>query len=304
MRFDEVQSFLAVLDHGSFLAAAVALSVSRTTLRRQVEALEARLGTPIFARSTGGVSLTDAGKRLEHGARGLERDYRGLLDTIREEHKEPAGELRFVVLSGPPPQAVTMALSFIQDSWPGVRIHMRLCESPLAVDPAEVDVYVYLGNSSPPGAWRTEIAAPTRQYLVASRSYLESRGTPASLDDLRDHDFLVWHIQGAPESSWLPLEVEWMPKIKIASTSAHVIHELAIAGRGIAYYPMPDPPIDPGGEPLIPVVPALVGRDMSLRVSVASHVARMPKIAVFLDHLSQVAGLALRAKVHASQNVG
>lgn len=44
MDLEELRAFLDVVQTGSFLAAADSLGVSRTTLRRRVEALEARAG--------------------------------------------------------------------------------------------------------------------------------------------------------------------------------------------------------------------------------------------------------------------
>ncbi|WP_296442302.1 LysR family transcriptional regulator [Rhizobium sp. 60-20] len=51
-------------DHGSFRRAAEALDLSQSTGSRRVQALERRLGTPIFIRDRCGVRLTHAGQRF------------------------------------------------------------------------------------------------------------------------------------------------------------------------------------------------------------------------------------------------
>ena len=54
--------FLAVVEHGSFTAGAVALSTTPSVLSRAVTRLEARLGRQLLQRTTRRVGLTDAGR--------------------------------------------------------------------------------------------------------------------------------------------------------------------------------------------------------------------------------------------------
>ncbi len=64
MDWKSLPAFLAVARHGSLRAAAEHMGGTHATLRRQVEALEAQLGTQLFRRGTDGLSLTAAGRRL------------------------------------------------------------------------------------------------------------------------------------------------------------------------------------------------------------------------------------------------
>ncbi|KAG1442727.1 hypothetical protein G6F57_018313 [Rhizopus arrhizus] len=58
----DVEVFLAVVEHGSFTAGAVALSTTPSVLSRAVTRLEARLGRQLLQRTTRRVGLTDAGR--------------------------------------------------------------------------------------------------------------------------------------------------------------------------------------------------------------------------------------------------
>ncbi|WP_438016494.1 LysR family transcriptional regulator [Sorangium sp. So ce315] len=64
MDLEELRAFLAVVEAGSYLGAARALSTSRTTLRRQVAALEARAGVPLIEGVRQGVQPAEAGQVL------------------------------------------------------------------------------------------------------------------------------------------------------------------------------------------------------------------------------------------------
>lgn len=75
---------MAVVEHGSFTAGAVALSTTPSVLSRAVSRLEARLGRQLLQRTTRRVGLTDAGRLYLEQVRtpfamldGAERDVQG-----------------------------------------------------------------------------------------------------------------------------------------------------------------------------------------------------------------------------------
>jgi DNA-binding transcriptional LysR family regulator len=66
-----LQAFLATADATGFSAAARKLGVSTSVVAKRVTQLEARIGTPLFHRSTRQLRLTEAGQRYVHRARGV-----------------------------------------------------------------------------------------------------------------------------------------------------------------------------------------------------------------------------------------
>jgi DNA-binding transcriptional LysR family regulator len=65
--WEDLRAFRAVVEHGSFTAAAEALRIARPGLSRRVARLERQLGAPLFVRTTRRVELTDAGRALLDG---------------------------------------------------------------------------------------------------------------------------------------------------------------------------------------------------------------------------------------------
>ena len=94
MDWDHVRSFLAVARKGQFLAAARHLRVNQATVARRVSALEATLGATLFERSTNGVSLTDAGKRLLGHAERMESEILQAEADVRGEDVQLSGQVR------------------------------------------------------------------------------------------------------------------------------------------------------------------------------------------------------------------
>jgi hypothetical protein len=93
-----LRQFLALVDTGSFTAAANQLHVSQPTLSAGIAELERTLGTPIILRERRALRLTEAGNRLLVHARAIERQF-GLAERWVQGTPPPAPPLRLGVLS-------------------------------------------------------------------------------------------------------------------------------------------------------------------------------------------------------------
>ena len=83
MDFELLEDFLAVLEHGSILAAAEASGSSQPTLSRKMRELEDSLGVLLLNRTSRGVSPTVYGAMFKQHAEGLLRNRQLALDEIR-----------------------------------------------------------------------------------------------------------------------------------------------------------------------------------------------------------------------------
>jgi DNA-binding transcriptional LysR family regulator len=61
---DGLVTFLTVAELGGFRAAAKRLAITPSAVSKTIRALEARLGAPLFSRTTRSVRLTEVGERL------------------------------------------------------------------------------------------------------------------------------------------------------------------------------------------------------------------------------------------------
>lgn len=91
MNLVQLRSFVAVVEHGSFSAAARMLGVSQPAVTMQVQALESDVGATLLDRKYRGVELTEAGKTLLPHARAVideleeARDQLGNLGASRRD---------------------------------------------------------------------------------------------------------------------------------------------------------------------------------------------------------------------------
>ncbi|MDB5655131.1 MAG: regulatory protein LysR, partial [Tardiphaga sp.] len=82
-----LDDFIELSERLNFSRAAEARHVTQPAFSRRIQALEAWIGTPLFARSTHGVTLTAAGTHLRSRADAMARDVR----QLRTETLEIAG---------------------------------------------------------------------------------------------------------------------------------------------------------------------------------------------------------------------
>ncbi len=83
MRVEQLQTFLAVVETGSFLQAARRCGITQSAASRQIQALEADLQTPLFHRSSQ-AKLTVAGEKLVSRARRICQEWTTATSEIQD----------------------------------------------------------------------------------------------------------------------------------------------------------------------------------------------------------------------------
>jgi DNA-binding transcriptional LysR family regulator len=292
MDLEELRAFLTVVETGSFLAAADSLSVSRTTLRRRVGALEARAGVPLLECTPQGTLLTDAGQVLAKRGQVIVQEASALVAAIREVGQEPSGVLRAVMPVGLPPHLLTPLFAALRSAYPRLRLQSRFSNDPLNESLTDLDVVVHFGEDMPKGPWLSHVMMRVRERLIASKDYLGRRGTPQSIDDLSGHELFAWQAPGEDARVWPTLKgTTFTVEPTLIATDIHFVRHCCIAGLGIGFVPdamLPDPGLPP--DTLAPVLPDIVGRELPVRVTVPKALSEIPKIRMVLSHIRRFLG--------------
>jgi len=292
MDLEELRAFLHVVESGSFLAAAEALSVSRTTLRRRVDSLEARAGVPLLESTQQGVLLTDAGRVLARRGRALEEEAGALLTSIREVGHEPSGVLRVSLPVGLPPQLLASIFGALRAAYPRLEVETRFSDNPLAESLVGVDMAAHFGEPPTSGKWLSYVIMRLPLCLLASKEYLARTGAPTSIEELAGHELFAWQLPGEDARVW-PLRKggAFAASPTLISSDIHALRHCCIAGLGMGLLPNAQVP-DPGfpADPLVTVLPDLVGGDCAVRVTVLEALSDSPKIKMVLDRVRAVLG--------------
>jgi DNA-binding transcriptional LysR family regulator len=286
MDLEELSAFLKVVDAGSFLAAADTLGVSRSTLRRRVGALEARAGVPLLESTSSGVVLTDAGRVLRNRGKTMIEEASALIASVREVGNEPAGTLRMVLPVGLPPLVLAPLVMLLRAQFPRLGIHCNFSSDPISESIIDVDFVVHFADDPPTGPYLSYVLFRTRQRLLASREYLDNRGTPQSIEELRHHELLAWQAPSEDARVWPTVQgATFTVEPALIATDIHFLRLCCVHGLGVGLVPdaaLTDTKLIQ--DTLVPVLPDIVGRDRILRMSVPKALAEVPKIKAVLQH--------------------
>ncbi|NTX10894.1 LysR family transcriptional regulator [Myxococcus sp. CA056] len=287
MDLEELRAFVGVAETGSFLAAADSLAVSRTTLRRRVEALEARAGVPLLKSTRTGIVLTEAGEMLARRGRLMMQETSALVASLREVGQAPSGVLRVVLPVGLPPHLLAPLFALLRATYPLLRVHASFSDDPLAEPLDNVDLAAHFGEGLPRGPWMSQVVLRVREGLLASEDYLRRRGIPGTVEELEGHELLSWQAPGDDACLWPQLRgPSFQVEPALVSSDIHFIRVCCLAGQGIGLIPsvaFADP--GEGEGALVPVLADAVGRERPLRLSVPEALSEIPKIKQVLSHI-------------------
>jgi len=98
MNLEQLEAIVAVVDYGSYAAAADVLRISQPSLTRRIQRCEAELGLALFVRVGRRMQVTDAGRSVLGPARRMLREATGLRALVDAQHHLTTGTLRLGAL--------------------------------------------------------------------------------------------------------------------------------------------------------------------------------------------------------------
>lgn len=140
MDWKSLPAFLAVARSGSLRGGAEQVDGTHATVRRQIEGLEAQLGTMLFRRAAGGLTLTAAGRRLLPQALEAETALLKGFNAVKGLDREASGRIR---LSADPITAHYLLAPVLADFaalYPDIEIELKLSYFVDSIEKDETDV--------------------------------------------------------------------------------------------------------------------------------------------------------------------
>ncbi|MEM9709856.1 MAG: LysR family transcriptional regulator [Pseudomonadota bacterium] len=172
MNWKSLPAFLAVARSGSLRRGAEQINGTHATIRRQIEALEAQLGTTLFRRAAGGLTLTAAGRRLLPQALEAEAALHKGFSAVKGLDREASGRVR---LSADPLTAhylLAPALAEFAGLYPDIDIELKLSYFIDSIEKDETDISVRHVVSVDEDAVGRKLF-PLSLGVFAARSYID-----------------------------------------------------------------------------------------------------------------------------------
>jgi DNA-binding transcriptional LysR family regulator len=188
--WEAAHMFLEVARSGGFRAASQKLGQSVNALRRKIEQFEHDLGVPLLTRYMHGVQLTEEGAKIFTAAQHMESASFELLLARNLAEKQVEGEVKISVTEGMGTFWLLPQLVEFQRANP--KLSLNLLSSPKSADlmRLEADLSVQLHRPTEPNLKVMKLGH-LHVLLFAARSYLEAHGTPATIEELKQHRLSV-----------------------------------------------------------------------------------------------------------------
>lgn len=187
--WSQIQSFAAVAEHGSLSAAARAQGSSQPTLSRHIAGLEATLGLRLFDRKSGGMILTDDGADLLAHAKTM-ADAAARFDASSNGHGSGvAGTVRLTASHVVANFILPPILCDLHRAYPGITIEVVASDTTENLLRREADIALRMYRPTQNDVIAKHITdLPLGAY--ATPAYLETHGTPETLDDFAHHNII------------------------------------------------------------------------------------------------------------------
>lgn len=235
-QLDRLAVFDAAARHRSFTKAAAERFLTQSAVSRQIAALEAELGAPLFRRGHRRLELTDDGQRLAQAVGGALAAVREAVEAIRAPRRR-----QVLALTTTPGLASLWLIPRLSDFLAGhpgidVRIDATLSARELVADGFDLAIrYLPLGDPQAQPLFRESVQP------MCAPALLKRRGTPLKAPaDLRHHTLL--QLEGPPGMG-MPLEwASWLqaagvgglePAAMLSFTQYDAAVAAAVAGQGV-----------------------------------------------------------------------
>lgn len=186
-RIDAMQVFVAVADLEGFAPAARKLKLSPSAVTRLIAALEERLGARLLQRTTRSVTLTDAGSRYLERARRILADVEEAERAAEGERTRPSGRLVVSAPLGFGRLHVSPVMSVYLKRYPEVSGELRLEDRMINLVEDGIDLAVRIGHLADSTLVARHVGE-MRRIVVASPTYLKTRGEPNTPEAIASHD--------------------------------------------------------------------------------------------------------------------
>ncbi len=228
-------AFAAVIDTGSFSAAAERLGQTPSGVSRTISRLEDHLGMTLMHRTTRRLQLTEEGSWLLGRARSLLADLANTELEAAARRSQPSGLVRVNAATPALDHLLAPLLPDFLAAYPLVQLELVSGETYVDLIEERADLAIRIG-ALPDSTLNARRLGASRLGVLAAPSYLDKHGAPASVEDLKAHRTLGFTAP-ASLNTW-PLRHAggegWTVTPSVAASSGETVRHLALSGTGIA----------------------------------------------------------------------
>ena len=238
-QLEDMAMFVRIVEAGSITKAAEQLNIAKSAVSRRLKELETRLGSQLISRTTRQSNLTQAGEQYYQKVSNILNE----VDALNEASSGAPTRIEGTLKMTAPLSFGLFHLKDVIDEYanqhPNLNFELDFSDRHTDLVEEGFELAIRIGEMQD-SSYQAKHLSLIRHTLCASPEYLDKMGTPKTVEDLADHEFLQYSLS---KSNTIELideqgkrhQVEMNSKIKI--NNGDFMREMAVKGHGIIFLP-------------------------------------------------------------------
>jgi DNA-binding transcriptional LysR family regulator len=234
----DLELCLRVAERGNMSEAGREMGLTTAAVSAAIKRLELALGASLFDRTTRSMRLSAAGETfIPH----LQQVFDGLdlaENELRNLQALVSGELRISIPSDLGRNMLLELLDGFQDLHPNLRLVVHISDSIQDLYREGLDMVIRYGDQKDSGLIAQKLC-DNRRVLAAAPSYIARAGLPGSIEELVQHNCILFYRNDSPYSKWLFSIDGREQAVQVNgnryANDGELVKRWAVAGHGIVY---------------------------------------------------------------------
>ncbi len=182
----DLEIFHAVLEQGSFSAAARALGLSQPTVSRHIEGLERGFGKELFTRTSAGLEPSELALVLSEHAAQMNDGMYAIQRVLDGKEEAPRGLVTVSLPHGMGGIPLARSLIGFHDHYPDICIDLKFGPPRTDLGRREADIDVRVGQPTEQDVIGARMGS-IHFGMYAAEEYIERHGIPSKAEDVLEH---------------------------------------------------------------------------------------------------------------------
>ncbi|WP_085694608.1 MULTISPECIES: LysR family transcriptional regulator [unclassified Pseudomonas] len=234
-RLAAMETFVCVVETGSFSAAARRLDIGQPAVSKTIAQLEARLAVRLLLRSTRGLTPTEAGLAYFERAKRTLEEADEADNAARGSASGLSGNLRVSAAVTFGRMNVVPRLGLFLDQHPQLSVDLMLDDRNINLMEEGIDVALRMGNLVDSGLTARRIAS-CRRVVLGTPTYFARHGIPTCPADLSQHQATVYNRSGGATWTFSKGSEEQTATLsgRLRVSAAEGLRAAVLAGQGLS----------------------------------------------------------------------
>lgn len=192
--YGQIVAFHAIAAENSITGAAKRLGLGVPAVSKSLKALEARMGVPLFNRTTRRMEITEAGQMLLRRSGDAIQSLSYAVESVQDLGQAPSGTVRITAARFAYLCILKPRFAAFCRAYPEIRLEISLYDGTIDILDQGFDLGIRFGDRVEEGMVARRLTGPFREGLYVSQDYIVRYGLPRTPTDLPRHQLIGYRF--------------------------------------------------------------------------------------------------------------